>query len=114
MSDYNRVIRMKDNGGTNTINSASAVYDLDQLRPAGHSSTEPVAIQLLASDAALAGDIEVANQDGTLDLTADASWSPAEDLSTYATTGGAVVMIAPFTHIRLNVSAGDTEAILRV
>jgi hypothetical protein len=111
---YNNVIRMKDAGGTNTIDGASLIYDLDQLRPDGHSATSPVAIQLLVSDAALAGDIEVANQDGTLDLSLDASWSPAEDLSTYATVGGAVVLVAPFTHIRLNVSAGDTEAIMRV
>ena len=49
----------------------------------------------------------------TLDLTADASWTEAEDLSNYA-SGGAVVLVAPFTHLRLNVSGGDTEAILRV
>lgn len=108
-----RVVRMKD-GTSNTITGASNPVNLDELRPDGHSASEPVAIQLLVSDGSLAGDIEVANQDGTLNLALDASWSPVEDLASYLTTGGGIVLIAPFTHMRLNVSAGQTEAILRV
>jgi len=104
-------------GGSNTISGASDVVDLDRVRPHhGANYSQPVAIQLLACDAALAGNIQVAIQDGSLDLTADASWSPVEngDLSLYASVGGGLVLVAPFTHLRLKVSAGDCEAILRI
>lgn len=112
---YDNVVRMRSaTDGTNTIDTGekSQPVDLDQLRPDGHSSAHPVAIQLLVTTT-LAGSVEVCNQDGTLNLTSDASWSSAQDLADYA-SGGAIILVAPFTHIRLNVSAGDTEAILRI
>ena len=112
----NRVIRLKGlNSGTNTIPSGdtSVPICLEDIRPKdGFSSSHPVAIQFLATSG-LAGTVQVCNQDGSLTLTASASWSTATDLSLY-TSGGSCVLVAPFTHLRLNVTAGTTEAIIRV
>jgi len=112
-----RVVRFRsatDSSITIDTGEKSLPIDLDELRPDGVSASEPVAIQFLVTTT-LAGNIEVAIDDGVIDLDNDAAWSDADggDLSQWA-SGGSAVLVAPFTHIRLNVSGGDTQAIIRV